>query len=37
MNKFLKDIEFDNEYINSCINKVDNKLKEYINNKILPE
>ncbi|MBQ2946618.1 MAG: hypothetical protein IJE04_02035 [Bacilli bacterium] len=37
MNKFLKDIEFDNEYINSCITKVDNKLKEYINNKILPE
>ena len=37
MNKFLKDIEFNNEYINLCINKVDNKLKEYINNKILPE
>lgn len=37
MNKFLKDIEFDNGYINSCINKVDNKLKEYITNKILPE
>ena len=37
MNKFLKDIEFDKEYINSCINNVDNKLKEYINNKILPE
>ena len=37
MNKFLKDIEFDNEYIELCINKVDNTLKEYIINKILPE
>ena len=37
MKKFLKDIEFDKEYINSCINKVDNKLKQYINNNILPE
>jgi len=37
MNKFLKDIEFDKEYINSCINNVDNKLKEYINNDVFPK
>lgn len=36
-NKFLKEIEFDNEYINLCLSKIDKKLKEYIETKILPE
>lgn len=31
----LKDIEFDNKYINSCVNKVDKILKEYIEKNIL--
>ena len=32
-----EEIKFDEEYINYCINKVDNNLKKYINNKIIPK
>lgn len=35
-NVFLKDIEFDNEYIKLCLSKVDKSLKKYIETKILP-
>ena len=34
---FLSDTEFDNKYIEVCLLKVDNTLKEHINYKILPQ
>jgi len=37
MNKFLKEIKFDNNYIKLCLNKVDNDLKKYIEKEILPQ
>ena len=32
---FFKEIEFDNDYIEKCLSKVDNTLKKYISDKIL--
>lgn len=34
---FLKNIEFNQEYIDSCMKKVDKNLKEYINKTIFPK
>ena len=34
---FFSEIKFDNKYIQNCISKIDNTLKEYINDKILPK
>lgn len=35
--KYLEEIKFDNNYINLCINKIDIKLKEYIEKEILSQ
>lgn len=35
--KFFNKIEFDEKYINNCIDKVDSNLKQYINDNIVPE
>ena len=35
--KFLNDLNFDEEKVNKGINKVNAKLKQYIDEKILPE
>ena len=33
----LKEIEFDNDYINNCMNKINVNLKEYIDTNIMPK
>ena len=33
----LEEIKFDNNYINKCINKINNALKKYIQNNIMPK
>ena len=37
LEKFLNDLNFDEEKVNKGINKVNTKLKQYIDEKILPE
>ena len=36
LKKYLQEIKFDENYINSCINKINIDLKEYIENNIMP-